>query len=67
MSPVDLIEPPEEVFCSPVDIVPAGLIWEIVSKRGTSKLLLEQIHFVKEENDTGPHEPAGVDDGVKKD
>ncbi len=62
MGSIDLIEPPKEVFCSPIDVVSAGVIWEIVSKRRTSKLLLEQIHFVKEKNDTSPHEPARVDD-----
>lgn len=67
MRPVHLIEPPEQVLRSAIDIVAARIVGEVIAQWGTRQLLAEEIDFVQEENDACPHEPAGVDHGIKED
>jgi hypothetical protein len=48
MSPVDLIEPPQQVLCCSVDIVAPGVIWEVIAERRSTELLSEEIDFIQE-------------------
>ena len=66
MRPVDLIKPPEQVFCSTVDIIASRVVGEIVAQRRPGEFCLEQVDFVQEEDDTRPHKPPTVHYGVKK-
>lgn len=66
MCSIDLIEPPQQIFGRTVDIIATGIVWEVVPKRRPTKLLLEQIHLVEEEDDACPHEPSRVDHRVEK-
>ena len=66
MCSVDLVEPPEKILCSPVDIVSARVIWEVADEWGSSELLLEKIDLVQEKNDARPHEPSRIDHRVEE-
>lgn len=61
MCSVDLIEAPEQVLCSLVDIISTRIIGEIVAQGRSGQLLLENIDLIEEQNDTGSHKPARVD------
>jgi hypothetical protein len=58
MSSIDLVESPEQVFGCSIDIVATRVIREIIPKRGAVELLFEEIDFIQEENDAGPHKPS---------
>jgi hypothetical protein len=64
--PVDLVESPEQVLCSAIDVVTAGVIGEVVAQWGSRKLRLEEIDFVEEQDDAGPHKPAAVDHRIEE-
>ena len=66
MRAIDLVEPPEQVFCRPVHVIPARVIGEIIAQGRLGQFRSEEVDFVKEENDGGTHEPSRVDDGVKE-
>jgi len=66
VSPVDLVKSPEQILGSLVNIVSTRIVWEIVAERGPTKLLLEDINLVEEEDNTGPHEPSRVDHRVEE-
>jgi hypothetical protein len=61
VSPINLVESPEKIFCSTVNIIAARIIREVIAQRGSAKLRFKQVDFVQEENDTRSHEPTGVD------
>lgn len=61
-SPVGLGESPENVFSCLVDVCAASVFREVVDQRDLGELLLEDVDFVKEENDGCAEEPPGVDD-----
>jgi hypothetical protein len=63
---VDLVESPEQVLCSTIDIVAARVVREVVAQRRSRKLRLEEIDFVKEQDDAGSHEPSAVDHRVEE-
>src|SRR5450432_3135533 len=67
MSSINLIEPPKEVFGRPVNIAPSRVVGEIVPKRRPSKFHFEKIDLVQKEDDTCPHKPPRVDNGIEKD
>lgn len=67
MCAVDLVEAPEQVLGRAVDVVAAGVVWEVLVERGAAELLTEEVDLVEEEDDGGAHEPARVDDGVEED
>lgn len=66
VGPVDLVKPPEQVLGRLPDIVPPGVVREVVAQWRPSELLPEDVDFVEEEDDTGSHEPPRVDDRVKE-
>jgi hypothetical protein len=66
MCSIDLIESPEQVFGCTVDIVAARVVREVVAKRGSRKLRLEEIDLVEEQDDTSPHKPSTVNDRVEE-
>lgn len=66
MGSVDLVESPKQVFGGLVNIVPPGVIGEVVPEWRPAKLLLEDINLVEEENNTGSHEPSRVDNRIEK-
>lgn len=66
MCAIHLIEAPKKVFSSTIDIVAARVVREIIAQRGARKFEAEQINFVQEENNAGPHEPSRVDYRVEE-
>ncbi len=46
--PIDLVEPPQQVFGSSVNVVTARVVWEVIAERRARKLELEEIDFVEE-------------------
>ena len=67
MSAIDLVKTPEQVFGRAVDVVAAGVVGKVVSERGSTEFLFEEIDLVEEEDDAGPHEPARVDHRIEQD
>ena len=61
MCPIHLIESPQQVLRSAVDIVPARVVWKVVAKWRSRQLRFEQVDLVEEQDDTSPHEPPAVD------
>ncbi len=55
---VYLVESPQQVFRSSVHVVAAGVVWKVIAERGSCELDFEQIDFVEEQDDTGPHKPS---------
>ena len=66
MSPINLIESPQQILRRSVNIISSRVIREVVAQRRAAKLLLEKIDLVEEEDDTGAHEPSRIDDRVKQ-
>lgn len=66
MGAIDLIEPPQQVLGSSIDVITTRIIWEVFAQWRTTKLLPEQVDFVEEQNNTRPHEPSRINDRVKK-
>lgn len=58
MSAVDLIKSPQKVLGRSIRIVTPRIIGKVASQRRSSKLGLEEIDFVEEEDDTCSHEPS---------
>ena len=57
MCTVDLVEAPQKIFGSSINVVAARVVWEVLPQRRSSKLDLEKIDFVEEQDDARPHEP----------
>lgn len=66
MGPVDLVEPPQKIFGSAIDVVAAQIIGEVIAQRRPREFLAEQIDLVQEEDDTGPHKPPGINDRIEQ-
>ena len=66
MCSVHLIEPPQEIFGRPVNIITTGVVREVVPERRPAELSLEEIHLVQEEDDACPHEPSRIDNRIEK-
>ncbi len=63
---INLVEPPEQILGSAVDVVSARVVWKVVGERRTTELLLEKIDLVQEQDYAGPHEPPRVDNGIEE-
>lgn len=66
MRSVDLVEPPQKIFGSPVDIIAPWIIGEIIAQGRSTEFLFEQINFIEKEDDTSSHKPARVDHRVEQ-
>ena len=66
MRSINLIEPPQKILSSSVNIVSAGIITKIDLKRRAAEFCFEKIDLIKEEDNASSHEPARVDDRIKK-
>jgi hypothetical protein len=66
MCSIDLVESPEQVLGSAVDIVAARVVGEVVAQWGSRKLRFKEIDLVEEQDDAGSHEPSTVDDRVEE-
>jgi len=66
MRPVHLVESPKQVFGGFLNIVAARIVGEVVAQWRATKLLLEDIDLVQEQDDTSPHEPPRVDDRIEE-
>jgi hypothetical protein len=58
MGSVDLVETPQQVLGSAIDVVPARVVWEIVAQWRTTKLFLKKVDLVEEQDDAGTHKPS---------
>jgi len=67
MCTVDLVESPQEVFCSSIHIIASRVVGKVIDQRRFAELLSEQINLVEEEDDARSHKPSRVDNRVEKD
>ena len=58
---INLVKPPQEILRSPVHVISAGVVREIIGKWYSPQLGPEQVHLVEEKNDAGSDKPPAVD------
>lgn len=66
MCPIHLIEPPQEILRSTINVVAARIIREVVAQWRSGQLLFEKVDLVEEEDNACPHKPPRVDHRVKE-
>lgn len=67
LSPVHLVEPPQQIFGRSVDVVATRVVGEVIPQRRSTELLFEEIDLVEEQNDAGSHKPSRIDDRIEED
>ena len=66
MCAVHLVEAPEEVFGSTVDVFTTRVIREVLYQRRLLQFLSEEVNFVEEKDDGCSHEPSRVHNGIEE-
>jgi hypothetical protein len=66
MCPIDLIKPPKQVLRRLVDVGATLIVGEVIAQRRASQFLLEDVDLVEEQDNTGPHKPPRVDNGIEQ-
>ena len=66
MCPIHLIESPQEILGSTINVVATRIIREVVAQWRSGQLLFEKVDLVEEEDDARPHKPPRVDHRVKE-
>ena len=66
MCPINLVEPPQQIFGGAIDIVAAAIIGEISPQWTSFQFAFEQVDLVQKKDYGCAHEPATVDYAVEK-
>ena len=58
MCAINLVKAPQQVLGGPVDVAASRVVGEVAAERRPGQLLLKQVDFIEEKNDTSAHKPS---------